>query len=334
MHYDNLESLIRDKVNFSGISNGWNKVFCEVCGDGKRIKGPRGGWLLRGDIASYHCFNCGIRGSLEPPYGMSDDVKKILEAFNVSIEEVKLLGMCKSDIVIQKNPKNIHNHTVIDIPDYFLPLKDCKNHPSYTKAVDLLNKKCIAVDDYQFFLSSGNSKMGPDHMAKSKFLLSRLIIPVFKNGSMIYYQSRDLNGSSKMKYMSLDKPKESAMYFIDRLYDKNVKRIFITEGFFDAFHVNGVAVMENHLTKSQVQLLNSIDKPKIVIPDANGDANTLIDFAEKNEWYVAFPDYDHDIKDVTDCVGRYGRLLTASLICKSIVSPSMVKLVRRMKNYK
>ena len=57
-----VEDLARKYVNFRhGISNGWNMTYCEVCGDGSRTKGPRGGWLFTdgGETCFYHCFNCG-----------------------------------------------------------------------------------------------------------------------------------------------------------------------------------------------------------------------------------------------------------------------------------
>lgn len=325
---ENLEDILYDNINFnSAPSKSWRRIYCEVCGDGKRTKGPRGGWLIDGDIASYHCFNCGIKGSLAPPYTMSNDVVKILEAFHVPINKIKLLGVNKSAAPVVKAVKSFE---VIPIPDYFVELTKAKSHPMYNIACNfLVNDKMIDIFKYKFYLSTGKSS-SPIELAKAKFLYNRLIIPAYKSDDMIYYQSRALLNSNK-KYMSVDKPRGSAMYFIDRLYDKNINRIFVVEGFFDAYHVNGVAVMENYLTKEQIDLLNKFDKPKIVVPDRNGDSTKLVNIALQNDWSISIPNFDDDIKDITDCVLRYGRLYTAKLIANSIYSGDTAKVMVKLK---
>jgi hypothetical protein len=325
---ENLEDILYANINFnSAPSKSWRRIFCEVCGDGKRTKGPRGGWLIDGDIASYHCFNCGIKGSLAPPYTMSNDVVKILEAFHVPVNKVKLLGMNKSATPVVKVARAYES---IPIPDHFIELTKATNHPMYNIACNfLINEKMINIFKYKFFLSTGESSSVVEQ-AKAKFLYSRLIIPAFKSDEMIYYQSRALINNSK-KYMSVDKPRGSSMYFMDRLYDKQISRIFVVEGFFDAYHVNGVAVMENYLTKEQIELLNKCDKPKIVVPDRNGDSSKLINIALQNDWAISIPNFDDDIKDITECVIRYGRLHTAQLIASSIYSGDTAKIIIKLK---
>lgn len=173
--------------------------------------------------------------------------------------------------------------------------------------------------------------MSVEENAKAAYLKNRLIIPAYKSGDMIYYQSRSLLDFGK-KYMSVAKPRGSSMYFMDRLYDKNIKRIFVLEGFFDAYHTNGVAVMENYLTNEQVELLNKCEKPKIIVPDRNGDSTKLINLAIDNDWGVSLPDYDSDIKDVTECIDRYGRLYTAKIINDSIYYGNTIKIICKLKN--
>lgn len=325
----NLEDILTTHLNFkSAPTNSWRRIYCEVCGDGKRTKGPRGGWLINGDIASYHCFNCGIKGSLAPPYSMSNDVVKILEAFDIPIKEIKFLGINKSAPVIERPYNKIES---IPIPDHFIELTKAYNHPMFNIACNLLiGEKMIDIFKYKFYLSSGKSYSSPEEQAKAKFLKNRLIIPAYKGHDMIYYQSRALLDFGK-KYISVDKPRGAAMYFVDRLYDKNIKKIYVVEGFFDAYHVNGVSVMENYLTTEQVDLLNKCDKPKIVVPDRKGDSTKLVNIALDNDWSISVPDFDDDIKDVTECVAKYGRLYTAKLITSSVYSGNTAKIILKMK---
>jgi hypothetical protein len=322
---ETLEDIIREHINIKNpTAAGWQKVFCEVCGDGSRTKGPRGGWLLNNDSASYHCFNCGIKGRLEPPYAMSKDVKTILEAFGIPLNKILYLRLLLSDKISNK-PKEKPKFSYIDIPDYFVELKNAKSHPFYNIAINFLKQeKCIDHEKYSFYLSTGKSSVSPDENAKALYLKNRLIIPAFKESKMIYYQSRALIESQR-KYVSVDKPKLGAMYFIDRLFDNTTNRLFITEGFFDAFHINGVAVMENYLTSEQEHLLVRCKKQKIIVPDRKGSSDKLLEFAIKHNWSISIPKFDDDVKDITECVKKNGRPYTIKLITDSIYSGSNVE---------
>ena len=332
---ETLEDIVRDYINIkTPSSNGWQKVYCEVCGDGSRKKGPRGGWMLDSDSVSYHCFNCGIKGKLEPPYTMGADVKTILESFGIPLNKILYLRLLSTGNITNVTKEKARFST-IDIPDYFVELKNATTHPFYKMATNFLtNEKCIDHDKYTFFLSSGKSTISIDENAKALYLKNRLIIPAFKGAKMIYYQARALIETQK-RYVTVDKPKLGAMYFIDRLYDNTTDRIFITEGFFDAFHINGVAVMENYLTPEQEELLVKSKKQKIIVPDKRGSSDRLLEFASKHGWSVSIPKYDDDVKDITDSVKKNGKPYTIKLILDSIYSGSNVEIqlsIRKMLN--
>lgn len=321
---ETLEDIVRDYINIKNpTGNGWQKVYCEVCGDGSRKKGPRGGWMLDTESVSYHCFNCGIKGKLEPPYTMGADVKTILEAFGIPLNKILYLRLLSSD-KIANVPREKPKFSYIDTPDYFIELKNATTHPFYKMAINFLkNEKCIDHEKYPFYLSTGKSTLSPDENAKALYLKNRIIIPAFKNSKMIYYQARALIETQK-RYVTVDKPKLGGMYFIDRLNDSTTNRIFITEGFFDAYHINGVAVMENYLTPEQEDLLVKCKKQKIIVPDKKGSSDKLLEFALKHNWYVSIPKYDDDVKDITESVKKNGRPYTVKLVTDSIYSGSNV----------
>lgn len=322
---ENLEDIIRQHINIKNpSSNGWQKVYCEVCGDGSRTKGPRGGWLFNGDECYYHCFNCGIKGSLAPPYFMSKDVESILRAFNIPLNKIYLLRN-KNNINKEKVVQKKIYYNVIDKPDYFIELNKAVNHPFYDISLKLLKSKHIDPSRYTFYLSIGKSNISPEENAKALYLKNRLIIPAFHNDKMIYYQARALIETTK-KYISVNRPRLGSMYFYDNVFNQNCKRLFICEGFFDAYHLNGVSVMENYLTKEQVEVLQKTHKQKIIVPDFNGDSAKLIEIGLDLGWSVAFPDFGDDVKDVTESVTKNGRLYTVKTICDNIYSGDSAKI--------
>jgi hypothetical protein len=322
---ENLEDIVRSHIKIRNPSaNHWQKVYCEVCGDGSRTKGPRGGWLLNGDSFSYHCFNCGIKGSLEPPYTMSKDVEEILKSFGIPIKKILLLRSKLSSNNIKKPVEKKLLYNVIQKPDYFVELQNAKNHKFFNIAINLLESKKIDYKKYTFYLSSGKSSLSPEHNAKAIYYKNRLIIPAFYKDNIIYYQARSLVDSPK-KYISVDKPRLSSMYFYDRLFDDNINRLFICEGFFDAYHLNGVSVMENYLTKEQIDVLEKCNKQKIIVPDFKGDSCKLIELGLQLGWSISLPEFESNIKDVTDSVISNGRPYTVKMICDHIFSGDVAK---------
>ena len=81
MKCTNIEDVVRGHVAFTGrvSSKGWSSTYCEVCGDGKRTQGPRGGWLFVDEIAFYNCFNCGVEGNFDPHGGYGDLMTDLME---------------------------------------------------------------------------------------------------------------------------------------------------------------------------------------------------------------------------------------------------------------
>lgn len=149
-------------------------------------------------------------------------------------------------------------------------------------------------------------------------MMNRLIIPAFRGEDMIYFQGRDLTDKHKEKYLSPRHPRSNLFYGMDRLYEDVKSPLFVTEGFFDAHLINGVALMENKLTSAQVEILKKSPRPKVVVPDRKGDSKRLAeDFLEAG-FGVAIPDWSMDVKDVNEAVIKYGRLYVAQSLIDSI----------------
>jgi len=328
-----IKEAVDAVVSYEEIdSNGWNKVYCQVCGDGSRTQGPRGGWRFEDEDCFYNCFNCSISGAFTPENEifMSQDMKIIFEAFGIPSRDYgKILyrlrnSKGKAFIPKIKSSKEISREkafqamteSAMDFPDYLVPLLDVLEQPIGKKCKALLDHKCISPEDYTFYVSTGKTT-SKDQQEKinARIMLNRLVIPIYYQDKLLLLQGRDLTGKSKRKYINIGEI-STTLYGLDQLND-NHEQIYVTEGFFDAFHLDGVATMTNKLYKGQLDVLDSFSKEKIVVPDRKGDSNALLDKALSIGWGFSAPKALENCKDVTKSVQKYGKLFTCYQIQKS-----------------
>lgn len=340
MNFSNIEDVVRRHVNFShGIAGGgWNVVFCEVCGDGSRKKGPRGGWSFidAGCTAFYHCFNCGINESFstnrEHPY--SKRMVDVFNSFDIPQNECAavILANTHGTKRIIKAPA-ITQHTILEMPDHFIQISDSPKIADFRKF--LKTEYNLRTTDYSFFVGTGETKSS-DMVDKAiaRSMAGRLIIPYYKNSNMIYYQARDITNTHKLKYISPTMPKNNILFNIDQLQRYTTDNLFVVEGAMDAIHLNGVSTLGNELTSVQIQLLKSSSRNKVLVPDFKGDSNRLIEQFIDNGWDVAFPTYRSRCKDVSEAVIKYGKLYTVHDIVTNIQPPKLAELGLRLLHFK
>jgi len=323
----NIEDLVCEYVQFAhGVkAGGWSACFCEVCGDGARTKGPRGGWRFDGEACAYHCFNCDVTGTFDPDreYPFSRKMVEIFDAFNIPNKEYFAIGYANKVLGDGKTkkpekPKVVIN--AIDMPDYFCLLQQCKDtNVIAQKAIDELKYRNINPDDYPFFISTGRSKKGVREEAVAKSMMDRLIIPFYNDkGDLIYFQGRALDKSAKKKYINADIPRTNIIYGMHRLHIDQNKPLYVTEGFFDAYHLNGVSIQENNLTQGQIDILKRSRRKKVFVPDRKSDSSKVIDQCAELGWSVAIPDIGTSCKDIDDAIRRYGKLHTLSQVATNI----------------
>lgn len=321
-----IKDVVDAVVSYEEVDHkGWNKVYCQVCGDGSRTQGPRGGWLFENEDCFYNCFNCGIGGAFTPENDifMSRDMRTIFDAFGIQSRDYgKVLYRLRGSKGKEFIPKIKSREEVdrdkafqamvashMEMPDYLVPLLDVLDKPIGVACKILLEEKCISPDAYPFYVSIGKtSSKDQQNKINAKVMMDRLVIPIFYDKKLLVLQGRDLTGKSKKKYVNIGEI-STAVYGLDRLTDSH-EQIYVTEGFFDAFHLNGVATITNKLYKNQLDVLNSYDKPKIVVPDRGGDSNALLHKALDIGWGFSAPKALENCKDVTESVKKYGRLFT------------------------
>ena len=299
-----LEDVIRLNIPLPPHPNGrgFYSVVCKVCNDHGK-KGPRAGFKFDDDSVGYNCFNCGHKALYDPAESasMPESMEKVLEAFDVQDSESKqvlLTGMANSNSglkVKKRDPLKEIEPPEVELPKGCYKLKNDQDDKWTVIARDYLEtERGIDPDSYPFYLYKGSDK-------KWK---GRLIIPIYKDDKLIYFQGRSLVTMPR-KYMSPSLPKDRVLFGFDKLFRHNDGPLYVVEGFFDAMSIGGVAVFGNQMTPEQVRWLSRSSRPKIIIPDRFGDGHLLANQAIKLDWAVAFPEIG-SCKDMNDAVNRFG----------------------------
>ena len=109
------------------------------------------------------------------------------------------------------------------------------------------------------------------------------------------------------------------------------KFVIVTEGPFDAITISGVSILGSEINDIQRELIDSLNRQVIVVPDRDAPGEKLISQAKEFGWSVAFPEWEDDVKDVADAVSRYGRLFVLQSILKTTESSKLkIDLKRKM----
>lgn len=316
-----LETVVRQYIPLpvKTTPSGWYAMRCPVCNDHKYKK--RGGWKFEGDKTSYHCFNCTMAASYDDESGfISEDMEKVLDSFGVPDTVIKQLKFesfkngnkkkgerTKSQFEI-KEPKSL------SLPKHFYRLIEDEDDVWSQIAQEYLLGRGIDIDDYRFYLSKGGTTP-EDNMWKK-----RLIIPIYKGDKLVFWQGRDLTDTAKTKYLSTEAvSKGSVIYGFDQLFNNTDQPLFVVEGFFDAFHIGGVATFGNELSPQQLAYITSSPRRKIIVPDRRGDGHLLALQGIHQGWDVSVLPFD-DCKDVDDAVRKYGKLFVIKTLIDNAVS--------------
>lgn len=333
-----LQELIRTFIQLpsSPNSRGWYPVLCKVCNDHGR-KGPRAAFLLEDDAVGYHCFNCDARASFHPHEHntISKNFESILLDFSVPEDEINrvrfaLLGnKQKADEaqakVVSREPKQL------SLPTHFY--RAALLHSStdgflthsqkqwITVATLYLEERGIDIDSYPFMLSTGVPTDLDQHpkdvhkmlLKEAQKWTGRIIMPIYKDGKLIFYTGRDMTDNKVKKYESPSVEKHNVIFGFDKLFEDTTKPLYIVEGIFDAMMIDGTAVLGNKLTDNQIYWFNRSNREKVYIPDRFGKGQLGAEQAIKEGWSVSFPEMG-GCKDINEAVLKYGKLYVLSTI--------------------
>ena len=305
--------------------SGWRTVLCKVCHDHGR-KGDRAAFKFEGEVVGYHCFNCAIASSFDPHAHKRIPKKmiKILESFGIPEDDINQINFNQfSNTSLTSNSNNDTKRSSIDpaeisLPSFFKPLIIDPQDKWTIIAWEYLESRGIKPNNYPFYIAFDDSSK------ECKKWKGRVIIPIYKDRKLIFYQGRALGNLTK-KYENAPTPKDKIIFGFDQLYDNIDKPLYIVEGWFDAFLINGIACFGNLLSDAQIHWLNLSPRKKIVIPDQKGDGHVLANQALELGWAVSVPDIGSDCKDVSQAIEKYGKLFVLQEIAKSTVEGDVAK---------
>lgn len=302
-------------------SSGWMSFDAPCCvhnGETTDTR-QRGGFISHGSGFTYHCFNCGYKTSWQPGRQISVKNKKLFKWLNVpsskinewSLEALKLLDNNDVEAVAQ-----------LDFHEKYLP-------PDSIPLVNALLEYDDSVRCLEYLLDRGHDLDDYDwHYCPMPGYNDRLIIPFYHQKKLIGYTARKVVSGSP-KYLS--ESQSGYVFNIDKQNYSN-KVVLVTEGPFDALAVNGVGLLTNLPNDRQRAIINSLGKTVIVVPDRDHTGMGLVQYAMENEWLVAIPPWEDDIKDASDAFKRYGKLFTIKSILDS-ATDNKIKLELLMKKY-
>jgi len=302
--------------------SGWTSFNAPCCHNKghKQDERMRGGLMFAEGGVSYHCFNCGFKTSWQPGRNMSHKMREFLQYLNVGGDDITKISfaiMRENEGVDSKNNKfklQIPEFEWRPLPKGAVKINDLVNNNPSKELLDVLYymaSRNLNLDDIDYYWS-------PEKKWRERF-----IIPFQYQGKQVGYIARIINQKYPPKYLVDSQP--GHVFNIDAQRDKAFT--IVCEGIIDAIHIDGCGLNGNQISKQQAMLLNTLQKPLIVVPDRDKAGRELMHKALELEWQVSLPNWSKDCKDIDDAVAKYGRLYTLhSIVAAAEESPLKIKL--------
>lgn len=305
--------------------SGWftfNGICCHHRGHNADKRG-RSGLKFDGENNwSIHCFNCGFKCGFTLGKPISKNCSTFLSWAGIDKEQIQryniqslqhkdllsLLDQPKKKIKIKFDEFKIINGELIDITN--------KKHQIY---IDYLNSRKIDYKDYPFLVT-------PNELGRNS---KRIIIPYAYKNKFVGQTSRFIDNRIP-KYLNEQQP--GYVFGID-FQKPNWQFCILVEGIFDALSINGCAILHNDISEMQAQLLSSLNRPIIYVPDRDKTGLDVCYKALDLGYRISLPNWEIDVKDVNDAVVKYGKLATLMSIIQNTTT-SKVKLEMYKRKFK
>lgn len=289
---DILRQIVEGSVK---ESNGNFNFRCPLCGDSKKSKSKKRGWVLfKEDNVNYFCHNC--NASLSFVKLLKENYPHLYNQYVKNKDIKTVLNLNKKDVKIILPKKN----EVVDITDEF-------NSNSFNIRERDLDKKKMLLQYEALKLVIGRKipKKYVDDMRvcyDGKFN-NRLLIPYHNQDGDVYcYQGRTLVGSEP-KYLTY-KPENNNKIFNFYIANPN-EIVYITEGPVDAFFIGDQCLatsgIANYGTEQYLEIKNKFPNRLWVFDNDIKGIETAIEYAIKGE-YVFCWRKDFKVKDINDLV--------------------------------
>jgi hypothetical protein len=335
-------NLLPARKKKSGDWISFNAVCCVHNSETPDTRG-RGGMRPNADgSVSYHCFNCGFKTGFYPGRPMGFKFRKLLSwlgADNNTVQRLVMEALRIKDLVpvtervpvpevevtYKPRPLPENSATILEwatmirlgLPyneDGTVEWKDLQKAvpQQLTEAVEYLHQRKIDIKKYDFYIT--------DEEAYN--LHKRVIIPFYWKDKIIGYTARAIEDDVKPKYHNNHDPN-----FVFNMNNQlaTSKFVLVMEGPFDAMSIDGVAILGNECSDVQADIIESLGREVIVVPDFDAHVNpknnkkvwagkSLVDAAVRYHWSVSFPIWAEEYKDVASAVEHLGKLFVLKSI--------------------
>ena len=336
---DDIKDLIFSYVpSLKMTPSGWYKANCPVCQYRGESEDKRERFGIRFDHSSFgmNCFNCKFQSRWEEGGAISKNLGWFLEHVGVP------------DAILAELKFNAHREKE-ERESFVLPESAFATKKAWVQkslppdAISLLDWANEGCDDPDF-INVFNYAYGRKIEDFANFYWSpnktfqmnkRLIIPFLYKNVIVGYTARYYNNTHAKqipKYIS-DSP-DSFVYNLDEQHHSR-KYVILCEGALDAYIVSGIACLGNNINQKQVDVINNLNKKVILCPDRDMAGENTIKVAMENEWEVSFPNWGEGVKDASEAVNKYGKILTVQSILESTIkNPLKVYVSRKFDNFK
>jgi hypothetical protein len=304
--------------------SGWhsfNAVCCHHRGH-KADKRMRGGIKFDGDINwSYHCFNCNFKCGFTIGKPLSGNTKQLFKWCGVDDTEISkwnLASLQQKDlleIIAVKKKKSKITFKELSLPDDAELIDD--SNSEHQTFINYLNNRGVNHTDYPFMITPAETGRNSN----------RIIIPYTYQNKIVGHISRYLDNRIP-KYI---KEQQQGFVFGFDLQKPEYEVCLVFEGIFDAIALNGCAVTHETISDEQADLLRTLNRKIIVVPDMDKTGLGIIDRALELGFEVSLPNWADDIKDANDAVVKYGRLSTLLSILQNATNNKIKIQMQRRK---
>lgn len=324
----------RRKTNATSGWTSFNAPCCHHNGESADTRG-RGGMVMNSDgSTSYHCFNCNFKASYVPGRHLTYKFRKLLSWLGADegiikrlvIDAIRVRELVAPESLIETEeaePINFKSRPLPEQAQTFIgweswyTLKDSDVHQEFHDAVMYTAQRRIDLGRYEFYWTPETHNN----------LNRRVIVPFTWRNQIIGYTARALYDGIKPKYYNSHEP--GYVFNIDRQRPDS-KFVVVCEGPFDAMAIDGVAILGNECSEQQADIIDSLRREVIVVPDADRAGTRLIDAALEYGWTVSYPIWHSDCKDIGSAVEKYGKLFVLkSILFSKQTSRLKIELLRK-----
>lgn len=317
---DNLPA--KNKLTSSGWHN-FNGVCCHHNGESRPDTKRRGNLMITPESGIvYNCYNCGFKTGWSPGSPIYNKVEKLFKWFGISSDEIGkiklgIIALKKEDTSEFSRP-NTDVFKKIDLPFSLNRIEDISEYETDTHFVEAIEYVC---DRNPFLLNFVDFYWTPDTMYMNN---KRLIMKADYNGETYGYIGRWAKKEKPAMAKYINQVPEGFIFNMDALFKKSRKYVILCEGPLDALCVDGISCLGNQVSPQQLKWLKQTDKQIVVVPDRDEAGKKLIKQAIDNGWWVSFPRWGDDVKDVEKATAVYGRLFTIEKIIDNIAKDEIM----------